>query len=150
MKKPLCVCAINISKAFDSILHSQAVLAHLRNRVNPFVCASLWQWYQNSSTCVSVENLYSSRIAVRREAKQSSVLSPAIFNSVIGCVTGRIPHFLIELSIDQSHLSYADDILLLSDNMQSLQAAVNSLYAGLSIMIAAELLCVAKQNRAQC
>ena len=87
---------------------------------------------------------------MRREAKQSSVLSPAIFNNVIGCVIGRIPHFLIELSIDQSHLSYADDILLLSDNMQSLQATVNSLYAGLSIMIAAELLCVAKQNRAQC
>ena len=69
---------------------------------------------------------------MRREAKQSSVLSPAIFNNVIGCVTGSIPHFLIELSIDPSHLSYADDILLLSDNMQSLQAAVNSLYAGLS------------------
>jgi len=27
---------------------------------------------------------------------------------------------------------YADDILLLSDNLQSLQAAINSLYAGLS------------------
>ena len=69
---------------------------------------------------------------MRRLAKQSSVLSPAIFNNAIRCATRRIPHFLIEPSIDASHLSYADDILLLSDNLQSLQAAVNSLYAGLS------------------
>ena len=60
MKKPLYVCAEDISKAFDLILHSQAILALLRSRVNPFICASLWQWYQNSSICVRVKNIYSS------------------------------------------------------------------------------------------
>ena len=131
-RKPLYVGAIDISKEFYPILHSQAVLGLLRCSVNPFICASLWQWYQNSSMRVHVENLYSSRISVHHGAKQGLVLSSAIFNNTIRCATCTIPHFLIEPSIDASHLSCADDILLLSDNFRPLQAAVNSLYAGLS------------------
>ena len=56
-------------------------------------------------------------------------LSPAILYKAICSATHQISLFLIEPSIGTSHLFYADDILLLSDNLQSLQAAVNSLYA---------------------
>ena len=63
---------------------------------------------------------------MRRGAKQGSC--SAIFNNAIHCATRKILHFLIEPSIEGSHLSYADGILLLSDNLQLLQAAVNSLY----------------------
>ena len=73
VKKPLFVCAIDISKVFDLILHSHAISAILRSRVNPFICASLWQCYQNPSIRVRVENIYSRQISVCCGSKQGSV-----------------------------------------------------------------------------
>ena len=62
---------------------------------------------------------------MRRGAKQGS--SPEIFNNAIHYTSRRIPNFVIDPSIDVSHLSYSDDLLLLPDNLQSLQATVNIL-----------------------
>ena len=44
-KRNLYVCAIDISKAFEKILHSQGILSLLRSGVDPFICACLWKWY---------------------------------------------------------------------------------------------------------
>ena len=46
-------------------------------------------------------------------------------------VTRQIPPYLIEPYIDASHLSYADDILLLADNLRALQNAVDVVSSGL-------------------
>ena len=74
----------------------------------------------------------SNRINVRRGVKQGSVLSPVIFNDAIRSAIRHLPPYLIEPYVDASHLSYADDILLLSDDLQGLQKAVDSVCAALN------------------
>jgi len=74
----------------------------------------------------------SNRINVRRGVKQGSVLSPVIFNDAIRSAIRHLPPYLIEPYVDASHLSYADDILLLSDDLQELQKAVDSVCTALN------------------
>ena len=130
-KTPLFVCAIDISKAFDSVLHSQAVLSLLRAGVDPFVCNCLWQWYRKSQVRIRSAGQLSGPIDIRRGVKQGSVISPVIFNNAIRSATKSIEDFLIDDGIDASHLSYADDLLLISDNLESLQKAINAVSSAL-------------------
>ena len=113
------------------ILHSRAILSLFRSGVNPFVCTCLWQWYQYSSIRIRWQGTVSNRIRVHRGLKQDSVLGPAIFNSSIREVTRQIPPYLTEQYIDASHLSYADDILLLDNNLGVLQNATDVVYSRL-------------------
>ncbi|XP_065582142.1 uncharacterized protein LOC136041414 [Artemia franciscana] len=131
-KKNLYVFAIDMSKAFDKILHSQGIFPLLRSGVDPFICVCLWTWYRKASILVRVEGNVSTRINVRREIKQDSVLSPVIFNNAIRSACRHLPPYLIEPYVDASHLSYADDILLVSDDLQGLQKAVDSVCAALN------------------
>ena len=64
--------------------------------------------------------------------KQGSVLRPVIFNNAIRSATRHLPPYLIESYVDASHLSYVDDILLLSDDLQGLQKAVDSVCTALN------------------
>ena len=64
--------------------------------------------------------------------KQGSVLSPLIFNNALRTATRNIPPYIIDGHIDISHLSYADDILLLADNLSSMERAFEALQASLS------------------
>ena len=72
------------------------------------------------------------RTPVKRGVKQSSVISPALFNNAICRVSRNIPPFLIDWLIDISHLSYADDFVLLAKDLDSLQSAVNIVQCSLS------------------
>ena len=48
------------------------------------------------------------------------MLSPVIFKDDIRSAIRHLPPYLIEPYVDASHLSYVDDILLLSDDLQGL------------------------------
>ena len=72
----------------------------------------------------------SHQISLLRGVKQGLVLSPFIFNSPIITATQYIPPYVID-GIDVSHLLYADDILLFSDNLISIQNAINRLHSHL-------------------
>ena len=60
------------------------------------------------------------------------MLSPVVFNNAIRSVNRRLLPYSIEPYVDPSHFSYADDILLLSDDLQGLQKAVDSVCAALN------------------
>ena len=111
------MCGVDISKVFDSMLHSHAILSLLRSGVNPFVGQCLAGCYGNSSERIFSGGQLSDRIYLRRGVKQGSVLSRFIFNNAIRSATRFIPPYMIK-GIDISHLSYADDILLFSDNAE--------------------------------
>ena len=74
----------------------------------------------------------SNRINVRRGVKQGSVLSPVIFNDAIRSAIRHLPPYLIEPYVDASHFAYADDILFLSDYLQGLKKAVDSVCTALN------------------
>ena len=108
------------------ILHSQGILSLLTTGVDPFICACLWTWYRKVPIRVRVGGNVSNGINIRRGIKLCSVLSPVIFNNAICWATCHLPPYLIEPYVDASHLSYTDDILLLSCDLQGLQKAADS------------------------
>ena len=93
-KNNLYVYAIDISKAFDKILHSQEILSLLRSGEDSFICACLWTWYRKVSIRVRVGGHVSKRINIRRGVKQGSVLSPVIFDNAIRLATRHLPPYV--------------------------------------------------------
>ena len=124
------MCGVDISKGFDSMLHNHAFLSWFRSGVNPFISQCLTGWYGNSSVRIFSGGQLSDRISLRRGVKQGSVLSLVIFNNAIRTATSYLPPHVID-GIDISNLSYADDILLISDNLISIQNAINILHSHL-------------------
>ena len=132
LKKNLYACAIDISKAFDSIIHSHAIFSLLRSGINPFLCRLLWNWYGNASIRVRLGSQLNKSVTVRKGLKQGSGLSPAHFNNALRTVTKNILPFLFEPYIDVSHPCNADDILLLSDDLQVLQNTIHTVCSRLN------------------
>ena len=60
-----------------------------------------------------------------QNVKEGFVLSRAIFNNAIRVFTRHIPSYLIESYIDDSHLSYGSNILLLYNNVDAHQNVVD-------------------------
>ena len=73
---------------------------------------------------------FSDRISLCCGVKHGSVLSPVILNNAIRTAIWYLPPYVID-GVDISHLSYADDILLFSDNLISIQNAINILHSHL-------------------
>ena len=126
IKNQLFVCGVDISKAFDSMLHSHTFLSLLHSGVSPFIGQCLADWYGNSSERIFSGGQLSNRIYLRHGVIQGSVVSLFIFNDAIRSATRLIPPFVIK-GIDIRYLSYADDMLLFSDNLILMQNAINIL-----------------------
>jgi len=109
------LCALDLSKAFDTVTHSQAIFSLFSHGINISVIFLLRYWYSNSVLRIKTNMRVSdSKIPVRRWVRQGAVLSPSIFKLCISSVLSSIPPTCILNSVNISHLAYADDILLIS------------------------------------
>ena len=114
---PLYMCTLDLSKAFDNVVHSQ-VFFLFNNGVNLSVIFLLRFWYENSF--IRINKSGSPFVRLCRGVKQGGVLSPSIFKMCISGILDEIrSNYFIGLS-DVSYLAYADDLLLLCKNKQGL------------------------------
>jgi len=124
----LCVCSVDISAAFDSVVQSQVFLKIRQCGVNAHVVALLSLWYSGSFAKVKVT--LADRIDLFEVNRQGSVLSPILFKTLPSAITKDVTGgFSINLC-DLSLLRCANDLLMLSSNVTSLQQNIDRLIAG--------------------
>ena len=118
------ICALDLSKAFDSICHAQMWHSLSEFGVNPSVIHVLKFWYSNSFLRLKSGTGYCGNIPVQSGVRQGGVLSPYLFNACIqNVLLGIKPSYFYNLS-DVSYIAYADDLLVLSRTKSILALSV--------------------------
>ena len=121
------VCAIDVSKAFDSISHYGLLIEMMHRNVPVNLLNILEDWFGKCKTCVRWGSAFSDMFRLSRGVRQGGVLSPHLFaiyiddiinvveNTGVGCRLRSLPMCII---------LYADDILLLAPSVTALQTLV--------------------------
>ena len=89
LKKNLYMCSIDISKVFDSIIHSHAIFSLLRSGIKSFLCCLFWNQYCDASIRGRLGNQLSKSIPAQKGVKQGSMLGPILFNNSIQTVASK-------------------------------------------------------------
>ena len=119
------MCTTDISKAFDSVNHMQAMNALLHNGVSSSIVSTLKFCYGNLTVLAKWKGTISDPAKNRRGVRQGSVLSPLIFEHAISRILDRISPFLLLHCTDLSYLAFADDAPLLSRSKADLRDDLN-------------------------
>lgn len=128
---PLYLAFIDYNKAFDSLEHHHIWLALKNQGIEAKYIRLIQNVYCNSSAQVKLETL-GEPFPVRRGVRQGDPLSPKIFTAVLEEVFKKMDWDEFGLNIDGSylnHLRFADDIVLISHNPETLQFMVQDLAA---------------------
>ena len=113
-------CALDVSKAFDSICHSQLWYSLIQLGANLSIISTLCFWYANSYVRLKSGDTYIGNIPIRSGLRQGGILSPYLFNACLYSVLPRInPSCFLGLT-NLSYIAYADDLLLISRTKSSL------------------------------
>jgi len=122
------LCAIDVSKAFDSMSHHGLFLKLMYRQVPVRLLNILEDWFGKCETCVRWGSTFSDMFSLSRGIRQGGVLSPHLFavyiddlinvveNTGVGCRMCSVPTCII---------LYADDILLLAPSVTALQTLLS-------------------------
>lgn len=129
-QRPLYIAFIDYQKAFDTISHSAIWRTLLTQNVNQRYINILKDLYEKSQSRVQLDNV-GPPIKIERGVKQGDPLSPRLFIAVLESVIGNLDWNNLGINVKGnylSHLRFADDIVLLSDNHKDLQYMISTLH----------------------
>ena len=92
IKKQLFVCGVNISKEFDSMLHSHAFLSLLHSGMKPFIGHCLAGWYGKSSVSIFPEGNFKTEFIYVVELNKGHLLAPSYLITQLDQPHGSYPH----------------------------------------------------------
>lgn len=130
VRKDICLCFIDYEKAFDRVEHPKLMqlLRSLDIDQKDIRCIENLYWYQTAQ--IRFNNEMSDDIEIRRGVRQGCVLSPLLFNLYSeGVFREALEGVEIGLRVNGvwiNNIRYADDTMLIADNMQDLQRLVNT------------------------
>jgi hypothetical protein len=123
--------ALDVSKAYDCVQHFKLFTALLRVGMPRNVVRLLVDWYSKLYVVVRWNNSYSNLFKVGSGVRQGSSLSPALFNVFINKVIIDLKKLALGCFINSIWIGcilYADDIILLSASLISLQNMLNRVF----------------------
>ena len=123
--------ALDVSKAYDCVQHYKLFTALLRVGMPRNIVRLLADWYSKLYVVVRWNNLYSNLFKVGSGVRQGSSLSPALFNIFINKVIIDLKKLDLGCYINNTWIGcvlYADDIILLSASLTSLQIMLNRVF----------------------
>ncbi len=118
-----------LQKAFNTI-NMVCLMEMLRNiGVNGYMYNAIKNMYENVSCSVSLNSLMTERFDVELGVKQGCVLSPTLFCIFVNDIGGEIKDLKAVIDTDGYNLSillFSDDIALIVDSPQDLQAMLDT------------------------
>ena len=129
-KVDVLTCFVDLKKAFDTVMRDLLLYKIVKLGIHGSYFAVIEDMYNNSFSKVKINNLLSSKIKMERGTEQGHPLSPDLFKIFINDLSelfytvGDYP-FLNNTLVN--HLLWADDLVLLALDKDSLQSNINIL-----------------------
>lgn len=121
-------CFLDVSKAFDKVLHNGIFKKLLDRNVPLEFVRIIINWYKQLNCSVKWNSLFGDFFTVKCGIRQGSVLSPYLFALYVNDIVEELRRSGFGLHIGQLYLGcalYADDIVLLSATCYGLQKLIN-------------------------
>ena len=112
---------VDISGAFDNIVHSQALFSLASSGVNPSALRLLSSWCSKSEIQVTWNSQISDPVNINKGVRQDALLSPSIFKCVLVSCLRPLRSSVLYGNIGFSCIAYADDVLLVARTRRGLQ-----------------------------
>ena len=128
-KIPFCLALIDFEKAFDSIKLETIFEALRREGIEEPYINLLEGIYTNATATFNINN-NTAKIDIKKGMRQSDTISPKLFSAGLRDIFKRLNWSKAGIKINGkylSHLPFADDIVIFSNNAENLQAHIKAL-----------------------
>ncbi len=128
---PLCLAFVDYEKAFDSVEHVGIMEAMDNQGVNKGYIELLANIYNNATSMIRLDK-DSVKFEVKRGVRQGDTISPKLFNAGLEQVFRRLDWDTKGIMVNGeriNHLRFADDIVLISNNVTDITEMLNQLSA---------------------
>lgn len=126
--KPYNIISLDIQKAFDTVSHASIRKALNRKNFDEHLIDLIMEGYSGATTRIKSGGEMGSEIRHLRGIKQGDPLSPFLFNLVFDELICKLEQSNAGITIDQdtklASLAFADDLLLLSDNVKDMSKLI--------------------------
>ena len=129
-KKPVYACFVDLSKAFDSINRTDLLYKLGQYGIAGNILQVIKSMYTDITYSIKSNGKYSTSFSSTHGVKQGCNLSPLLFNLFINDIHNAFDSSCKPVSIDQqkfSSISFADDIVILSETPEGLQNSLNNI-----------------------
>lgn len=129
--KPLMLIFVDFKKAFDTIDQQKLLEALVECRIDHRYSTAIRHIYRTATANVKLSNeQYTNKFKIERGLRQGDALSPKLFVTLLQSMLNKINWDNIGINIDGeklNHLCFADDIVLITDNMPEAQTMMQNL-----------------------
>jgi len=129
---PLCLAFIDYEKAFDSI-EVPAVLQALIDQGIDDTYVNIIKDIYSKGTAIIQLHTESNKINIQRGVRQGDTMSPKLFNAALEAIIRKLDWEEKGININGerlSHLRFADDIVIFSENPDDLESMLQDLNSG--------------------
>jgi exonuclease III len=128
--KPLYLCFIDFTKAFDYINRNALYHKLICQKIGHKMLNIIMSMFDKAKARVNHSGNVGNTIDSKCGVLQGGVLSPKLFNEFLSDLPDNLNKTdgIILGNMTVTHISYADDIVLLAHSEQSLQNSINSLH----------------------
>ena len=129
------VAFLDARKAFDTVWH-EGLFVKLHNKGLPMrIWHLLYTWYKNSSCSVAWNNATSASFPIHQGVRQGAILSPLLYSIFVDELLDLLSISGLGVRANSIYIGapmYADDLALIAESPQELQAMLNIVhsYAG--------------------
>lgn len=124
------VCFIDYNKAFDKVRHNQLIEILKMKNLDTRDIRIITNLYFNQTANIRIQQQTTSSVEIKRGVRQGCVLSPLLFNIYSEEIFARaLTEDIKGIKVNGTYINnlrYADDTILLAENMSDLQEMLNN------------------------